>query len=194
MDSDILGIILQCLELPSLRALEWSHQEPAYHEYFSEAESMPPWPRDIFLDFISRSGCKLSKLWIQAGPSEDDVLQCLMELPSVVDLAIGPEPCHHCPRKLMQALTLGSRSGPEGKDLVPKLEHLQVHGRWCACEEMMEAIESRFAGVEDMADGKWLKSVTLFTGLVREHGLGDTEERLWDCVSAGLRYKEWIFS
>lgn len=41
----------------------------------------------------------------------------------------------------MQALTLGSHSGPEGKDLVPKLDHLQIHGQWRECEEMMEAVE-----------------------------------------------------
>lgn len=92
----------------------------------------------------------------------------------------------------MQALTLGSHSGPDGKGLVPVLEHLQIHGRWCECNEMMEAIESRFAGVGDM-EGKWLKAVTLRSDLVCDDALGDTKERLWDCVGEGLRYKEWEF-
>lgn len=87
-------------------------------------------------------------------------------MPSVVDLAIGPEPWTTCPRKLMQGLTLGSHEGRDGKDLVPNLEHLKIHGNWRECEKMMRAVGSRFCGGEDAAGGR-LKRLTLGSSLVR---------------------------
>ncbi|KZP33302.1 hypothetical protein FIBSPDRAFT_1036403 [Athelia psychrophila] len=189
-DSDIFGIVLRCLELPALCELELQHDDPDYpEEDTSETESAHPWPTDIFLNFISRSNCQLSRLWVQSGTTEDDILRYLMVLPSLVDLAIGPEPSRRCPSKLFRALTLGSHSGPDGKDLVAELHHLQIYGKWHGCAEMMDAIESRFAGPGDMAEGKWLHALTLDMDVDR--CLGDTEERLERCVADGLGYEQW---
>ncbi|KZP13095.1 NAD(P)-binding protein [Athelia psychrophila] len=139
----------------------------------------PKWPITTFLDFLSRSGCTLSKLWIDSGPTEEDILRYLQEVPTVVDLAIGPGLSYRSPHKLMQGLTLGSHSGPDGKDLVPNLVNLMIHGEWCECQEMMQAIESRFSAVGDTTTGRRLKRVALSSDL----------GRLLKCVRDGLLYE-----
>ncbi|KZP03829.1 hypothetical protein FIBSPDRAFT_1055056 [Athelia psychrophila] len=182
--SNVLGSILPCLDLPSLREFQWDHID-GIHQYQLALE----WPITIFLDFLSRSGCTLSKLWINSGPTEEHILRYLLEVPSVVDLEISPELLlGDSPRKLMRALTLGSQSGPEGKYLVPNLEHLTIRGRWRECDEMVQAIESRFSAAGDAAEGRRLKRVILASGLVRDNRLGHTQERLDKCVKDGLLY------
>ncbi|KZP23952.1 hypothetical protein FIBSPDRAFT_857705 [Athelia psychrophila] len=130
----------------------------------------------------------LSKLWINSGPTEEEVLRFLLEVPSVIDLAIGPEPFDRCPHKLLHALTLGSRRGPDGADLLPNLEHLKIHGGWHEREEMVQAIESRLGGVGDIAEGRRLKKVTLSSGVMIDHGYGSrtAQEKLDEYVRQGL--------
>lgn len=69
-NSDSLGSILQSLDLPSLHDFQWTHQSPYYREDISDGP-----PRAMFLGFLSRSGCVLSKLWINSGPTEEDSLR-----------------------------------------------------------------------------------------------------------------------
>ncbi|KZP25363.1 hypothetical protein FIBSPDRAFT_888171 [Athelia psychrophila] len=190
-DSNVLGSILPCLDLPSLREFRWEN-----HGYYSlnsihKSQDTPEWPITIFLDFLSRSGCTLSKLWIDSGPTEEDILRYLVEVPSVIELTIGPGPIRRCPCELMQRLTLGSRSGKDGKDLVPNLEHLRICGSWHACEEMMQAIESRVSAVGSTTNGRRLKRVSMADLLVRGNALGNTQERLDKCVREGLLYEQF---
>ncbi|KZP25968.1 hypothetical protein FIBSPDRAFT_1041055 [Athelia psychrophila] len=176
------GRIMQWLELPSLRELVLI---PVDRDVDIGATAL--WPQDTFLSFLSRSGCVLSKLWITFGPTQEDILEYLSKVPSVVDLAVAPEPSYDCPRELMQGLTLGS---PQMTDLVSNLEHLLVAGEWRRCEEMMDAIGSRFRGGGDFEEGGCLKSVALSEGLVRNDALGGTQERLYTLMDEGLLYSE----
>lgn len=115
-------------------------------------------------------------------------LRFLLEVPAVIDLAIGPKPFDRCSHKLMQALILGSRCGPDGRDLVPNLEHLKFRGKWREREEMMQAIESRLGGAGDMPEGRRLKKVTLSGGLMIDQGSGsrESQEKLDEYVRQGL--------
>ncbi|KZP13086.1 hypothetical protein FIBSPDRAFT_140934 [Athelia psychrophila] len=167
-DSNTLRSILPWLDLPALRDFEWINRRR-----FHLSQPAPEWPLPIFLDFLSRSGCTLSRLWIESGLTEEDILRYLVEMPSVVDLLVSPWPYYGRPRKLMQGLTLGSHSGPDGKDLVPNLEHLMIHGGWHECEEMMQAIESRVRADGDTTEGKRLKNVALNSGLGGRQCVGE---------------------
>ncbi|KZP13089.1 hypothetical protein FIBSPDRAFT_1049659 [Athelia psychrophila] len=178
---NVLASILPCMDLASLREFRWDNRD-IFGQYGQD------WPIAIFLDFLSRSGCTLSTLWIGCGPADDDILQYLLEVPSVVDLAINLGMHCTCSRKLMRALTLGSHSEPEGKYLVPNVEHLRICGAWSQCEEMMQAIESRFGAVGYTPEGKRLKRVSLVPSLVYNNRLGHTQGRLDKCVREGLLY------
>ncbi|KZP13080.1 hypothetical protein FIBSPDRAFT_1049650 [Athelia psychrophila] len=186
-ESDVLGSILPWLDLPSLREFKWGSHGYCDVDPINSTRDPLEWPITIFLNFLSRSGCTLSKLWTDSGPTEEDILRYLVEVPSVVDLAISP-PSHRRPCELMQGLTLGSHSRLGGKDLVPNLERLRIRGAWCECEDMMQAIESRVSAVGDISEGRRLKRVSLAYALVHENRLGNIQERLDKCVREGLLY------
>ncbi|KAF7977914.1 hypothetical protein HWV62_2486 [Athelia sp. TMB] len=175
--NEALGLFLAHLELPSLLELEW-------FAMMTSNTIVGKWPGNVFLSFLSRSGCMLSKLWITAGPTEDDILQYLSALPSLIDIAIGPLPSIVCPDKLMQALTFRRHDNLEGENLVPNLEHLLISGEWRGGEAIATAIESRFGG-----KGK-LKGITLFCHLKYSMS-GKTLKRLRRCIEKGLAYRQW---
>lgn len=89
----------------------------------------------ISIDFLSRSGCTLSKLCISKGPTEGDFLRYLLEVPSMIDLAILSEMLSENLRGLMGAQRAGWQI------LVPSLEHMTIRGGWCGREEMVNYIK-----------------------------------------------------
>lgn len=182
--NDALGVFLEPLTLPALCDFEWFPTHPP------EGHDVGAWPGDILLSFLARSQCTLSRFWILSGPSSDDILRYLEEIPSVVDLSVGPLPASAKPDKLMQGLTLGGRHEPEKDDLVPHLEHLLILGCWGSCEEMQNAIESRFDAT-GVSEERRLKKISLHYGLLRDHKLGEMEQRLIQCVNEGLKFEEW---
>jgi len=180
--NEALGFLLVHIELPALRELEW--------DAAAETSDSDKWPLDIFFSFLSRSGCTLLKLWITAGPTENDVIQYLTALPSLVDIALGPQPTTVCPDRLMQALTLDLQDMSGGGTLVPNLKHLLIIGKWRGGDTVAEAIESRVGNGLEIEKRNVLKEISLSLYLKATMS-PRTLHRLRQCIAKGLIYHQW---
>jgi len=140
------GPLFDRLSLPALR----------YFDY-NEAFAPTPWPQRQFVSLVSRSGCSLEKLVLhfQHRLLDDDLIECLRHMPSLVHLQLNLHSSAAMTDKTLAQLTLPNAIllSERSSYLSPKLEFigLSLCNQFCG-DGLASMIESRRCFSDTMHD------------------------------------------
>jgi F-box-like len=179
------GPLFDRLSLPALR-------------YFDYNQAFTPtcWPQRQFVSLISRSGCSLEKLVLhfQHGLRDDDLIECLRHMPSLVHLQLNLHSSSAMTNKTLAQLTPPNSilQSEHTSYLARKLEFigLSLCNQFCG-RYLVDMIESRQYFSDTMQDRDTqrahvspLKTLQLNLDSVCE--LSSSISRLCNCAREGL--------
>lgn len=113
-----LTTFFDALTLPALTALEilpWSMDHTT-------------WPQATFSRFVFRSACAITKLRSRDVFTQKDLIQCLQDLPSLVELDVEESAQHQAIGPAFVALMTCRYLENDSVCLVPQLESLRIRG------------------------------------------------------------------
>ena len=129
------GSLLDRLSLPALQSFEYDNDTGR-------------WPQREFISLISRSGCSVEKLVLRSQRLwlDDDLIECIRYMPSLVHLELDPLSSAAITDKTLSRLTIPTSIPRDAQVsyLVPKLEFIRLSPRNQFCGgALVGMVESR---------------------------------------------------